>query len=196
MDKTVLSAQDLLHDSIDLGIKVLESGFEPTMIIAIWRGGTPVGVALQETLSYCGVESDHIAIRTSSYIGIEERGKVAVHGLNYIIKKIRHDDRVLIVDDVFDTGNTIVAVIAELARRARSNTPADIRVAVPWFKPLRNETDITPEYYLRETAEWLVFPHELDALTPEELRATRPEIAAIVQGVKAKAESAVVGKQP
>ncbi len=193
MDKTVLSAQDLLHDSIDLGIKVLESGFEPTMIIAIWRGGTPVGMALQETLSYCGVESDHIAIRTSSYIGIEERGKVAVHGLNYIIKKICHDDRVLIVDDVFDTGNTIVAVIAELTRRARSNTPADIRVAVPWFKPLRNETDITPEYYLRETAEWLVFPHELDALTPEELRATRPEIAAIVQGVKAKAESAVMG---
>ena len=195
MDKIVLSAQDLLHDSIDLGIKVLESGFEPTMIIAIWRGGTPVGVALQETLSYCGVESDHIAIRTSSYIGVKERGKVSVHGLNYIIKKIRHDDRVLIVDDVFDTGNTIVAVIAELTRRARSNTPADIRVAVPWFKPLRNETDITPEYYLRETAEWLVFPHELDALTPEELRANRPEIAAIVQGIKTKAESAVTGKR-
>ena len=38
MDKTVLSAQDLLEDSIELGIKVLESGFKPTMIIAIWRG--------------------------------------------------------------------------------------------------------------------------------------------------------------
>ena len=47
MDKTVLSAQDLLEDSIELGIKVVESGFEPTMIIAIWRGGTPVGMALQ-----------------------------------------------------------------------------------------------------------------------------------------------------
>ena len=64
MDKTVISAEELLHDSIDLGIKVLESGYEPTMIIAIWRGGTPVGMALQETLSYCGVESEHIAIRT------------------------------------------------------------------------------------------------------------------------------------
>jgi hypoxanthine phosphoribosyltransferase len=190
MDKTVLSAQDLLHDSIDLGIRVLESGFTPTMIIAIWRGGTPVGMALQETLSYCGVESDHIAIRTSSYVGVDERGKVAVHGLNYIIKKISHDDRVLIVDDVFDTGNTIVAVIDELTRRARGNTPEDIRVAVPWFKPTRNETDITPDYYLHETAEWLVFPHELDALTPEELRTCRPEIAAIVQGVKPRAKTA------
>ena len=190
MDKTVLSAQDLLEDSIDLGIRILESGFEPTMIIAIWRGGTPVGVAVQETLAYCGIESDHIAIRTSSYTGVDERSSVAVHGLNYIVKKICHDDRVLIVDDVFDTGNTIVAVIEELRRRARDNTPEDIRVAVPWFKPTRNETDLTPDYFLRETAEWLVFPHELDALTPEELTRHRPEIAEIVHRIKAPAASA------
>ena len=180
MEKTVITAQELLEDSFNLGLQVLESGFEPTLIIAIWRGGTPVGMAVQEILSYCGVESDHIAIRTSSYIGVDERGAVAVHGLNYIIKKVCHDDRVLIVDDVFDTGNTIVAVINELTRRARGNTPEDIRVAVPWFKPTRNETDVVPDYYLHETAEWLVFPHELDALTPEEMRRHRPELSKIV----------------
>ena len=189
MDKTVISAQDLLEDSIELGIRILESGFEPTMIIAIWRGGTPVGMAVQETLAYCGIKSDHIAIRTSSYTAVDERSSVAIHGLNYIIKKICHDDRVLIVDDVFDTGNTIVAVIDELRGRARDNTPEDIRVAVPWFKPSRNETDLTPDYFLRETAEWLVFPHELDALTPEELARHRPEIAEIVHRVKSPAAS-------
>ena len=182
MDKTVLSAQDLLEDSFRLGVKVLESGFEPTLIVAIWRGGTPVGMALQEVLEYCGVESDHIAIRTSSYLGVDERGEVAVHGLNYIIKKIRHDDRVLIVDDVFDTGNTIKAVVEEIRRRARGNTPEEIRVAVPWFKPSRNETDMVPDFYLRETAEWLVFPHELDALTPAEMLEARPELHEIVYG--------------
>lgn len=185
MDKTVLTAQDLLEDSFNLGLQVLESGFEPTLIIAIWRGGTPVGMALQEILAYCGLESDHIAIRTSSYVGVDQRGAVAVHGLNYIIKKVCHDDRVLIVDDVFDTGNTIVAVIEELTTRARGNTPEDIRVAVPWFKPSRNETDIVPDYYLHETAEWLVFPHELDALTPEEMRQTRPRLYNIVHGKQA-----------
>ena len=184
MDKTVLSAQELLEDSFDLGLKVLESGFKPTMIIAIWRGGTPVGVAVQEILAYCGIESDHIAIRTSSYIGVDQRGEVAVHGLNYIIKKICHDDRILIVDDVFDTGNTIAAVIKELSRRARDNMPEDVRVAVPWYKPTRNETDIVPEYFIRETAAWLVFPHELDSLSPEELYLARPEIAKIIEGVK------------
>ncbi len=187
MDKTVLSAQELLQDSVELGVRILESGFEPTMIIAIWRGGTPVGMAVQEILAYCGVESDHIAIRTSSYVGVDERGSVAVHGLNYIVKKICHDDRLLIVDDVFDTGNTIVAVIDELSRRARDNTPEDIRIAVPWYKPSRNETDIEPDYFIHDTAEWLVFPHELDALTPEELHERRPEIAKVIEGAKAKA---------
>jgi hypoxanthine phosphoribosyltransferase len=180
MDKTVLSAQDLLEDSFRLGVKVLESGFEPTLIIAIWRGGTPVGMAVQEIMSYCGVEADHIAIRTSSYSGVDERHEVAVHGLNYIIKKIRHDDRVLIIDDVFDTGNTIKAVLHEISKRARGNTPHEMRVAVPWFKPARNQTDMVPDFYLRETEEWLVFPHELDALTPEEMLTARPELHSIV----------------
>ncbi|MDH3531397.1 MAG: phosphoribosyltransferase family protein [Gammaproteobacteria bacterium] len=189
-DKIVLSAQDLLEDSFRLGLDVLESGFRPTMIIAIWRGGTPVGMAVQEILSYCGVEADHIAIRTSSYTGVDERGHVAVHGLNYIIKKICHDDRLLIVDDVFDTGNTIVAVIDELSSRARGNMPEDIRVAVPWYKPARNETEREPDYFIRETAEWLVFPHELDALSPEELRERRPAIAKIIDAAKASAATA------
>ena len=111
---------------------------------------------------------------------MDDRGEVAVHGLNYMIKKIRHDDRVLIVDDVFDTGNTIKKVIEEIRRRARGNAPDEIRVAVPWYKPARNETELVPDFYLRETSEWLVFPHELDALTPEEMRIARPELHEII----------------
>ena len=61
---------------------------------------------------------------------------------------------------------------------------------MPWFKPSRNETDLVPDYFLRETDEWLVFPHELDALTPEELERHRPAIAAIVHGVKSPALTA------
>lgn len=182
MDKTVLTARQLLEDSFRLGVKILESGFEPTLIVAIWRGGTPVGMAVQEILAYCGVEADHIAIRTSSYVGVDQRGAVAVHGLDYIIDKVCHDDRLLIVDDVFDTGNTIVAVLAEIRKRARGNTPEDMRVAVPWYKPTRNETGIVPDYYVRETAEWLVFPHELDSLSEDELKTHRPAIYEVVHG--------------
>ena len=187
MKKTVLSAQDLLEDSFRLGMEILESGFKPTMIIAVWRGGTPVGVAVQEIMSYCGVASDHIAIRTSSYEGVDKRGAVAVHGLNYIIKKVCHTDRLLIVDDVFDTGNTFAAVINEIKRRARGNAPEDIRMAVPFYKPTRNETDLVPDYFLHETAEWLVFPHELDALTAQETKAARADVYGIMYAEESSA---------
>ena len=107
-----IGAQALLEDAFELGARVLESGFRPSFIVAIWRGGAPIGIAVQELLDYFGVESDHIAIRTSSYSGIDgQASEVRVHGLNYLLKNIERDDRLLIVDDVFDTGRTIEAVI-------------------------------------------------------------------------------------
>ena len=74
-EKQYIKAQDLLDDSFRLGLKVLDSGFLPDFIVGIWRGGTPVGIAVQELFEHNGIASDHIAIRTSSYEGIEQRGK-------------------------------------------------------------------------------------------------------------------------
>ncbi|MDZ7843069.1 MAG: phosphoribosyltransferase family protein [Gammaproteobacteria bacterium] len=181
-EKLYLSAQGLLEDSFRLGAQIIHSGFEPTIMIAIWRGGTPVGIAVQEMLSYFGIDTDHIAIRTSSYgAGIDDRrSAIRIHGLNYLIKRIRQEDRLLIVDDVFDTGHTIEAVIDDLRRRARLNTPDDIRIAVPWYKPSRNETGRIPDYYIHETESWIKFPHSLEGLTPAEIREHRPDIDAIV----------------
>lgn len=181
-EKLYLNAQDLLEDSFRLGALVLKSGFRPSVMIAIWRGGAPIGIAVQEMLAYFGVETDHIAIRTSSYgSGIDDRRRsIRIHGMNYLIKRIRHEDRLLIVDDVFDTGHTIEAVIDDLRRKARLNTPGDIRIAVPWYKPARNETGRVPDYYLHETESWIKFPHSLEGLTEEEIRIRRPDIDVIV----------------
>lgn len=181
-EKVYLDAQALLEDSFRLGAEILKSGFTPTLIIAIWRGGAPMGIAVQELLSYYGVESDHIAIRTSSYSSsIDERARtVRVHGLNYLIKNVSHEDSLLIVDDVFDTGNTIQAVIKELKQKTRLNAPHDIRVAVPYYKPTRNETDLVPDYYLHTTEEWLKYPHSLEGLSEEEIARHRAEISEIL----------------
>lgn len=181
-EKLYLSAQGLLEDSFRLGARVIKSGFRPSVIIAIWRGGTPVGIAVQEILSYFGIETDHIAIRTSSYgAGIDDRrSAIRIHGMNYLIKRIRHEDHLLIVDDVFDTGHTVEAVIDDLARKVRLNTPEDIRVAVPYYKPARNETGRVPDYYIHETESWIKFPHSLEGLSRNEIREHRPDIDAIV----------------
>ncbi|MCY4214502.1 MAG: phosphoribosyltransferase family protein [Gammaproteobacteria bacterium] len=177
-----IDAQELLEDAFELGARVLESGFRPSFILAIWRGGAPIGMAVQELLDYFGVESDHIAIRTSSYSGIDGRSsEVRIHGLNYLLKNIDRGDRLLVVDDVFDTGRTIEALIETLREKARRNAPQEIRVAVPFYKPSRNLTDRVPDYYLRETEEWIKFPHSLEGLTNEQIKHHRPALHAVLR---------------
>ncbi len=174
-EKIYIGAQDLLIDSFRLGLEVYKNGFRPDFIVGVWRGGTPVGIAVQEILDRHGVKTDHIAIRTTSYSGIGQRDKkVRVHGLSYMIKNIDAEDSLLIVDDVFDTGLSIQAVITTLKGKARRNTPRDIRIATPWFKPANNQTAMTPDYTVHETDRWLVFPHELDGLTRDEILDNKP----------------------
>ena len=181
--KRYLSAEQLLLDSFRLAGRVFSCGFSPTVIIAIWRGGAPIGIAVQEFLAYCGIETDHIAIRTSSYgTGIDERlDRIHVHGLNYLVKNVTAEDKLLIVDDVFDTGRTVDAVICRLYELARLNTPSEIRIAVPYYKPSRREVDRIPEYYLEETDAWLMYPHSLEGLTVDEIRQYRPALFEVIK---------------
>jgi len=180
-NKVYLDAQQLLEDSFRLAALVVKSGFRPSFIVAVWRGGAPMGIAVQELLAYYGIESDHIAIRTSSYHNIDDQSStVQVYSMNYLVKNIRKEDRLLIVDDVFDTGRSIDAIIDTLTAKARKNTPADIRVAVPYYKPTRSQSVRVPDYFLHETSDWLKFPHSLEGLTPDEVREHRPELHAIL----------------
>ena len=157
--------------------------FDLTYIVGVWRGGAPIGIAVQEFLDVLGVKSDHIAIRTSSYAGMDERSKtVQVYGLNYVIKKLESEDSLLIVDDVYDTGLSINQVVNDLKKACKKNTP-EIRIATPYFKPNKNKTDRKPNYYIHETDNWLVFPHELDGLTIEELKANKPELGDLVSKI-------------
>jgi|TARA_Y100000310_G_scaffold243910_1_gene248589 hypothetical protein len=48
VEKEYISAQSLLIDSYKLAKKVLDSGFKPDFIVGVWRGGAPVGIAVQE----------------------------------------------------------------------------------------------------------------------------------------------------
>jgi uncharacterized protein len=170
MEKTYITAQQLLDMSFKLGINILKSGFKPKFIVAVWRGGTPVGIAVQEVMDYYGVKTDHISIRTSSYVGMQQQKEVNVHGLEYIINNIDAEDSLLIIDDVFDSGRSIEALIKELRHTCRRNTPNVIRIATVYYKPARNVTDLKPDYYLEETDDWLVFPHEIIGCSAAEIK--------------------------
>ena len=177
MDKVFISAQELIEDSFRLAHRIYEDGFHPNFIIGIWRGGTPVGIAVQEYFEFKKVETDHIAVRTSSYYGIDRQSKeIRVHGLHYLVENANAEDALLIVDDVFDSGRSVDALIRTIRELSRRNTPGDIRVACPWYKPTKNAVDFEPDYYLHESADWLVFPHELDGLDLDEIASGKKDL--------------------
>ena len=181
MQKTFITAQSLLEDSFRLAAKVFEDGFRPQFIIGIWRGGAPIGIAVQEFFEFKNTPTDHIAVRTSSYYGIDQQSKeIRVHGLHYLIENANADDAILIVDDVFDSGRSVDALIKQIKQQMRLNMPHDVRIATPWYKPKNNKTDIVPDYYIRESDEWLVFPHELAGLTEQEIRDGKTELRNIM----------------
>ncbi len=175
MDKLFISAESLLQDSLELARRIVQSGFRPTYLVAIWRGGAPIGIAVQEVLEYHSIHADHIAIRTSSYAGIDNQEKVVrVHAIDYLVSRLSAEDELLLVDDVFDSGRSLDAVMAELKRRCRRNLPEKIRIATVYYKPTRNRSTLVPDYYVHETDRWLVFPHEIQGLTREEILANKP----------------------
>jgi hypoxanthine phosphoribosyltransferase len=173
--KTFISAESLLRDSIDLGLQVVRSGFRPSFLVGIWRGGAPIGIAVQEVLEYNGIECDHIAIRTSSYTGIDQQARtVRVHAIDYLVSALNAEDGLLLIDDVFDSGRSLEAIIAELRRRCRRNVPEQIRIATAYYKPARNRSTLVPDFYIHATDQWLVFPHEMQGLTREEILRYKP----------------------
>jgi hypoxanthine phosphoribosyltransferase len=186
MDKRYITPQQLLTDAFALAWQVFDSGFRPTCIVGIWRGGAPVAIAVHELLQVLGVCANHAAIRCSSYTGIGRRQeRVKVYGLDYFAPGLGRDDALLLVDDVHDTGLSLHQVIADLQRFCPVDAP-EIRIATPYFKPGNNRSGRSPDYFLHETDEWLVFPHELAGLSLEEMRANKPELAALLPQLAGK----------
>ncbi len=194
MTKKFVAADDLLKDSFRLAAAISEAGFEPDFLVGLWRGGSAVGIAVQEGLDFLGVKTDHIAIRTS-YRGapsydemVSKAESIRVHGLQYLLENLCSHHSMLIVDDVYSTGSSVQAVIDQLTRKTRRNLPQDIRIATVWYRP-SEKTLRVPDYFVHETNDWLVLPYELSGLSVDELREHRPELGSIIDRLEPLLES-------
>jgi len=168
-EKIYVDANSLLADSFKLARMVWDSGFRPGHIMAIWRGGAPVGVAVHEFLKAKGAKMNHMAIKAQSYVKFEQTGRVEIIGLENLAKGVKKGDKLLVVDDVFDTGLTMDAIVRAINDRCADAAP-DVRIATVYYKPLKNRTKIKPDFYVKEYNGWIVFPHELEGLTDEEIK--------------------------
>ena len=189
MNKKIIAANDLLLDSFQLAVNIYQAGFKPDFLVGLWRGGSAVGIAVQEGLDYFGIKTDHIAIRTS-YTGladyskmVDKAGSIRVHGLQYLLENLCNEHSLLIVDDVYSTGSSVQAVIETLERKTRRNLPHDIRIATVWYRAT-DRTIRPPDYFVRETSDWLILPYELTGLSIDELQEHKPELAGIIDRLR------------
>jgi hypoxanthine phosphoribosyltransferase len=180
--KHYITPDSLRESSFMLGSKVINDNFIPDFMVSIFRGGGPISICIHELLKYCKIPTDHISIRTSRYTGIDQTmPTVQVHNLGYLVERLNKNSKVLLVDDVLDSGLSLAAVITELNEQLKDNMPTDVRIATVYYKPTRNKTTLVPDYYIHETDEWIVFPHELEGLTIEEIsNSFSPNIAKVV----------------
>lgn len=173
-NKVIISPEQLYTDSFTLAKKVLNSGFLPHIMISVMRGGVPIGLCLQEYIEHATKKKSVIfntAVKVESYKGIDQRSPVIrIYGLTSLKPRIKPKDKLLIVDDVFDKGLTIKAMIRAITEHINHNVI--IKTATLYYKPENNKTDIKPDFYLKtfKGSDWLVFPHELNDLTPQDIK--------------------------
>ena len=176
-EKRYLTADAYLRDIWRLAAKIRRGGWRPDVIVGLWRGGAPAAIAVHEFLKVTGWDVGHVPLKCASYTGIGcNEGRVEFTFGDEVFGRFREGERVLFVDDVFDTGKTAAAV-----RERMRGVGADARLACVYWKPEMNRTTLSPDYFAEDVGgDWLVFPHEMSGLTAAELEEKDAGLAAIV----------------
>ncbi len=144
----------------------------PDNVIVLARGGLLVGLPIwKELKKYAekkNIEPPKLFPVVSRYYIAEGKTleKPEFFGLDDLIESIQGSNA-LIIDDVFDTGNTAYSLVEEV----RNRKDVEIRTATPFYKPGRSEHPDMEKFliYLYTTNAWLVFPHEKADFKAEEL---------------------------
>ena len=67
--------------------------------------------------------------------------------------------------------------------------PLDTRIACVWYKPAQSRCLRQPDYFLRQTDDWLVMPYEMTGLTYGEINTRKPFLTAIIEDALAKTDT-------
>lgn len=144
--KEVLTWEGFGHASRELAQDVADSGFKPSVIIAVARGGLSLAGALTYAL---GVKLTD-AINVEFYTDINETLPDPILLAPMLDTESIAGERILVVDDVADSGRTLGLVIKLLR-----GFGAEVRSAVLYAKP---RSLVEPDFTWKSTDEWIVFP--------------------------------------
>ena len=170
--KVYISADVQCRDSFEFAKRIYDTGYRPDLLIGLWRGGTPIAIAVHEFFVFKGHACANLPVKCASYSGMSRTETLTIDLPEKFNEFLAPGKKILVVDDVFDSGKTAAAL-----KKLLESAGCEAKIATLYFKPANNKTDIVPDFYLKATDEWIVFPHELEGLTLDEIRCKDPAIA-------------------
>jgi uncharacterized protein len=132
---------------LDLAAKIRNDSFKPDMIVGVSRGGWLPARVLSDLLS----NSTLTSVGVELYVGVSERKSKAV--ITQPVSANVKGKKVLIVDEVVDTGKTLELVREHVTKQGATA----VRTATVYYKPW---STVKPDYFEKETDRWIVFPWE------------------------------------
>ena len=180
MIKEFLPYDKVRNDAIKLGHKILQDGFVPDIIYTSLRGGAYMSNVISEyfKLALKGKKPVlYAAVVARSYTDIKEHDCVRIDGWTYSPEYLRPGDKILLVDDIYDSGRTLNFLVEALLEKCVPRS--DIKVVVHDYKNFtyKETLPIKPDYWCRKfdinsenDDRWIHYmSHELVGLKPEEL---------------------------
>ncbi|HLI45850.1 MAG TPA: phosphoribosyltransferase [Geobacterales bacterium] len=147
-DFYVLKWTQLYKDVMKLCFKIKKDNYRPDMLVAIARGGWVIARIVSDILEIDQVTDIHVSFYTD--IAKTKKEPVILEDIGKDVSK----KRVLVVDDVSDTGESLLKVLEYL----KAKHPLEIKTATVYIKPW---TKYVPDYYIKEIAKWIIYPYEI-----------------------------------
>jgi len=144
----VLSWNDVMRMSLDLATRIASDNWFPDAIVAILRGGYAIAKIVEDALGSPLLGT----IEVKFYRGLGERSERPV--ITQPLQIDVRDKRVLVVDDVADSGRTL-QLVSEIVGLYGAR---EVKTATLFFK---RRSIVMPDYYVAETDAWVVFPWEI-----------------------------------
>ncbi|TMI06952.1 phosphoribosyltransferase [Candidatus Bathyarchaeota archaeon] len=146
--KYVAPSWDDVYDMmIELARQIKGGGYSPEVIVGVSRGGWPPARVMSDLLENPNLANIKVEFYTN--IGVTaERPKITQPVTSGVAGK-----RVLVVDDVADSGHSLRVTVKHLARKGAR----EIRVCTLYLKP---KSVFKPNHYARTTSKWIIFPWE------------------------------------
>jgi len=181
MKKEFLPYDIVRNNALKMAYRIHQDGFIPDVIYVSLRGGVYLGNVISEYFKAVQRRARPIyyaAMVARSYTGVQESEEVKVEGWTYTPESLRTGDKVLLVDDIFDSGKTINHLAKMILDKGIARK--DLKVVVHDYKYFLDKAEqypIQPDYWCRkheltknDDSLWIHYmSHELIGLSPEEL---------------------------